>query len=211
MRKSSFEVTLGAFYSNMEMDIKFLVKVQEAKQVVKSLREKREVFEAYVFKICANWEIFSEVLLIDCLNKDTTRYREFTGFKIPINISRETCKAIILGTGYLDFKSVSDLKRQARQVLVSQYNPFKEILGPNGEKIDEFFTIRNYLAHYSDAAKRSLEKIYRDRYSLRSFREPGEFLLAKDREERLPRMGVYIDNFIDTAEIMEKFLGVDLS
>lgn len=211
MRKSSFEVTLGGFYGNMEMDIKFLIKIEEAKQVVKSVGEKREVFEAYVFKICANWEIFSEELLIDCFNKDTTRYREFTGFKIPRNISRETCKAITLSIGYLDFKSVSHLKQIAGNLLVSQYNPFKEIPGPNGKKIDEFFALRNYLAHYSDAAKRSLEKIYRDRYSSGVFREPGEFLLAKDKRKKLPRMAVYIDNFVDTAELMGKFLGIDLS
>jgi len=60
----------------MEMDVVFLIKIEEAKRVVKSVEEKRDVFEAYVFKICANWEVLLEDLLIDCLNKDTTRYKE---------------------------------------------------------------------------------------------------------------------------------------
>lgn len=211
MRKSSFELTLGNFYRNMEMDVVFLIKIEEAKRVVKSVEEKRDVFEAYVFKICANWEVLLEDLLIDCLNKDTTRYKELTGFKIPKNISRQTCKAIILGTGYFDCKNVSHLKQKAKSILVSQYNSFKEIPRPNGDKIDEFFALRNYLAHYSDAAKRSLEKIYKNAHSLKSFREPGEFLLAKDKRKKIPRMAVYINNFTDTVDIMAKFLDVGLT
>ena len=83
----------------MDIDATFLTKIEKTRQVVKSVDEKREVFGAYVFKICVNWEILVEALLIDCLNKDTTRYRGWTGFKISKNITRDTCKAIILGTG----------------------------------------------------------------------------------------------------------------
>lgn len=211
MRKSSFEVTLRDFYRNMSWDIAFLTKIEKAKRVVGLVDEKRDVFEAYVFKICANWEILVEDLLVDCLNKDVTRYKEFTGFKIPRNISRQTCKAIILGTGYFDCKSVSDLKQKAKKMLAPQCNPFGEIPKSNGNTIDEFFALRNYLAHYSDVAKRSLEKIYKNRHSLTSFRVPGEFLLAKDRRKKMPRMGVYINNFIETVDVMAKFLNVDLS
>ena len=110
MKKSWLELTLGTFCRNMDMDVTFLTKIEKTKQIVKSLDEKGEVLGAYVFKMCANWEILVEGLLIDCLNKDTTRYREWTGFKISKNITRDTCKAIILGTGYVDCKSVSNLK-----------------------------------------------------------------------------------------------------
>ena len=100
----------------------------------------------------------------------------------------------------------------AKNILVPQHNPFKEIPPrPNGDRIDGFFALRNYLAHYSDAARRSLQKRYKDRYSLQSFREPGHFLLAKDRKRKIPRMQVYIDNFMDTAGIMVKFLRIDMS
>lgn len=149
-----------------------------------------------------------EELLIDCMNKDTTRYKEFTGFQIPKNISRETCKAIILGTSYIDCKSISHLKQMAKRILVPQFNPFKEIPKSNSDKIDEFFAIRNYLAHYSDVGRRSLEKIYKNRYSLKTFREPGEFLLARDKRQKMPRMWVYIVNFVDTVQVMEKFLNL---
>jgi len=210
MRKSSFERCLVDFYIDMAWDIELLVKIQKAKKVVGSVHEKRSIFSAFVFSICANWEILVEELLIACLNKDTSGYKEFTGFRIPKDISRETCKAIILGVSYIDFKDVSNLKRIARKMLVPKFNPFKEIPRANGNKIDEFFALRNYLAHYSDVAKRRLEKIYRDRHGLRTFREPGDFLLAEDRRQRLPRMGAYINNFIETADIMGKFCNVDI-
>lgn len=191
-------------------DITFLMKIEGAKMVVKSIDEKRDVFDAYVFRICANWEILVGDLLIDCLNKDTSQYKEFTGFEIPKHLSRETCKAMILGVTYIDFKSVSDLKKMSKRILVPQFNPFKKIPKSNGEKIDEFFTLRNYLAHYSDAAKRSLERMYKNRHGLKSFREPGDFLLARDKTRGMIRMAVYINNFVDTADIMGEFCNVDI-
>lgn len=191
-------------------DNNFLVKIQGAKNIVKLVDEKRDVFEAYVFRICANWEILVENLMIDCLNKDTTRYREFTGFGIPKHCSRETCKALVLGIGYLDCKSVSDLKRKAKDMLIPKYNPFKEIPSKIGDGIDDFFKLRNYLAHYSELAERSLRRMYLERYDLHCLKTPGAFLLAEDRKKRVPRIELYILNFMGTAKIMAKFLGVDL-
>ena len=193
----------------MAWDITFLLKIQKAKAVVKSIEKKRAVFEAFVLRICANWEILVQDLLIDCLNKDASRYKEYTGYNIPKHISRETCKAIILGVTYIDFKNVSNLKQIAKRTLVPQFNPFKEIPTSIGRKIDEFFVLRNYLAHYSEAAKRSLERVY-NRYDLRVFEEPGDFLLALDKRQKLPRMALYIINFLGTADIMARFLNVRL-
>lgn len=210
MKKSSFQISIEYFLYDMIKDNDFLVKIQGAKNIVKSIDEKREVFEAYVFSICANWEILVENLMIDCLNKNTKRYRESTGFGIPKHCSRETCKALVLGTGYLDCKSVADIKRKAKGILIPQYNPFKEIPSKMGNKIDDFFRLRNYLAHYSEIAKRSLRRMYLKKYGLQYFETPGVFLLAEDRKERVPRIELYILNFMDTAEIMAKFLGVDL-
>lgn len=210
MKKPSFEPTLDSFYDYMLWDIFLLEKIERAKHTVKYRDEKRSIFEAFVLRICANWEILVEDLFIDCFSKDTSMFRSFTGFKIDRHINRETCKAIILGTQYFDFKSIDDLKKQAKQTIIPQCNPFKGIPKLNGSKIDEFFKIRNYLAHYSDAARRSLDKVYKRQYGLRRFVEPGAFLLARDKKENLSRMGVYINNFTDTANLMAKFLGIEI-
>lgn len=210
MRKASLKRTLLDFQMNMGWDIYLLTKIEKAKRIIGSLDEKRSVFEVFVFRICANWEILVEDLLIDCLNKDTSQYSEYTGFQIRRNMSRDECKAIIMGTGYLDFKGISDLKKNAKKILIPNYNPFKRIPHINGMKIDEFFSMRNYLAHYSDAAKRSLRNIYETQYGLHTFRQPGEFLLAKDKTDNISRMDVYIDNFIDTLDHIAKFLDIDI-
>jgi len=207
MKKSSFDVTLGQFYLDMAWDIDFLVKIENARQVVRTKREKRDVFEAYVFRICAYWEELVETLFIDCLNRDTSKYKETTGFRIPKDLSREICTAAVLGTGYFDWKSIDNLKRMAKDMLVPKFNPFKEIPKPRGDKVDEFFRIRNYLAHRSDKARRSLKKVY-DKYGFKTFRQPGEFLSAEDKKNKIPRMGVYINNFRDIVTIMGRFLNV---
>ncbi len=210
MKKPSVETTLDLFYGYMTWDITLLVKIERAKHIVKSRNEKRGIFEAFVFRICANWEILVEDLFIDCFSKDTSMFQTSTGFNIDKHLNRDTCKAIILGTQYIDFKNIADLKKQAKRVIMPQCNPFKEIPTLNGNKIDEFFVIRNYLAHYSDAARRSLHRMYKKQYGLRRFVMPGTFLLARDKGENLPRMGVYINDFIDTADLMAKFLGIEI-
>jgi hypothetical protein len=211
MKKSSPERSLYLFHENMNWNIDLLIKIQLARRVIRSIQEKRSIFQAFVLSICAEWEVLVENLLIDCLNRDTSRYAEYTGFKLPKHITRETCKAVIMGTGYLDFKSVSQLKDISKKILVVQCNPFIHIPTSRGRKIDEFFTIRNYLAHYSEAARRSLLHVYRTQYNLSTFVEPGVFLLAEDKREKIPRMGVYINNFKKTSIIMAESLGIEYS
>jgi hypothetical protein len=210
MRKPSVKTTLDLFYGYMEWDITLLVKIEKAKHTVKYRDEKRGIFEAFVLRICANWEILVDNLFIDCFSRDTSMFQHSTGFDIGKHLDADTCRAIILGSGYFDFRNVADLKKQAKRDIMPQFNPFKEIPKLNGDRIDDFFKIRNYLAHYSDAAWRSLDKMYKKQYGLRRFVMPGTFLLARDKEKKLPRMGVYINNFIDTADLMAKFLGIEI-
>lgn len=116
--------------------------------------------------------------------------------------------AMLLGLGYLDFRSIGKIKKIGHDVLVDAHNPFKRIPQSAGIKIDEFYKIRNYVAHYSSLSKRSLMKIYKEKYGMQRFREPGNFLIAQDRESRQIRFSNYIDAFIETAYKMGLFLGV---
>ena len=209
MRKSSIDNTFLDFYGNMGIDIDFLMKIAAARQVVKSTDEKRRVFEAFVFSICTNWDTLVETLLINCFNKDTSRYRNHTGYNIPKHLPRETCQAIVLGISYFDFKNMAELRKISKYWLVPQYNTFKTIHKDNTRMIDDFYKIRNYLAHYSDVSRRSLEKVY-IHYGYKTFRRPGEFLLTQDNKEKIPRMGVFINNFQDTADLMAKFLNIPI-
>ncbi len=211
MKKSSAEVTFKNFLSNMLWDKEFLKRIEKARTVVRSVDEKRSVFEVFVFSVCANWEIMIEDLLVDCLNKDASEYRKYTGYEIPKNLTRDTCKAIIIGTRYLDYKSVGDIKGIANNILVPGCNPFHSIDSKSEGKIEDFYKIRNYLAHYSYLAERSLGKMYKNKFGLRTFRRPGEFLCAKDRKRKVCRMNIYIDNFIDTSKVMARSMGVNVT
>lgn len=209
MRKSLVEVTFENFYFQIYWHIDFLNKVFEAKRVVGDPYEKKELFEAFVFKVYANWNIFVEDLLIDCLNRDTSQYAQYMDIKLRKNLTRNQCKAMILGlTSYLDFRSVSEIKKIAKNILVPQNNPFIVIPKSASDKIDEFYKIRNYLAHYSILARRSLTNMYKRAYRLQRFREPGDFLHCFDRRTGQTRFGNYVHAFLEATDEMAQFLGI---
>jgi hypothetical protein len=145
--------------------------------------------------------------LIDCLNKDTSQYSKHTGYYLPKHLSRDICNAMIFGIGYKDFKSVSHLKSFAKQVLVPGNNPFQKISKNPSKKIDDYYVIRNYLAHYSYVAERKLEEMYK-RKGMRRFREPGDFLMSFNRGENTPRSAIYILAFLEAANEMATFLAI---
>ena len=193
----------------MNWYIELLDKIYDAQRVIAKWDEKREIFEAFVLKIHAIWEIFVEGLLVDCLNKDTSQYAEYMGFKrLRKHLPRNQCEAMVLGMGYLDFRDVSDIKGKAKNILVSQYNPFAIIKNPALKRMNEFYCIRNYIAHYSEPAKRSIWKIYKNTYKMKRFHEPGHFLMAWDKRTKQIRFDDYMNAFLDTAIEMAEFLGV---
>ena len=206
MKKATYYRSLTSFHRNMNQDIDLLMKIEHARKVVKKKHEKKSIFEAYAFRICANWERLVDDLIVDCLNQDTSRYAESTGYNLPKHVSLDVCKAIIFGYRYLDFRSIDELKRNSKKLLVDECNPFLAITHASGKKIDEFCKIRNYVAHRSDSAKRSLMKIYKNNYGMKRFIEPGSFLLAINQVEKIPRLGVYINNFKFVAHTMLRYL-----
>lgn len=206
MEISAVEATFHFFYTRTQWALHFLTRIYNAKTVVGSQREKTEIFEAFVFKICATWEMFIENLLIDCLTRDTSQYAKYTGYELPRQLTRNVCKAIVFGTGYPNYKSVSHLKGKARTILARHHNPFNTISRGPTDRIDEFYIIRNYLAHYSDAAQRSLYQKYKKNHGMRKFQEPGDFLISSGRKTKHPRMIVYVNAFVQAAQEMEDFL-----
>ena len=170
---------------------------------------KGEIYESFVLKICVTWETFIEDLLALCLSKDVSQYSEYMDTKFPKRPSKELCETLISGYRYFDFKNVDGLKGISKNILVPAYNPFSKIPTNESKKIDEFFQIRNYVAHRSRVAKRSLSRLYREVYHLRRFQEPGAFLLSPLHEKTQEvRFGEYIRAFIDAADAMAKHLGV---
>jgi hypothetical protein len=204
MKKSSTDKSLDNFEWWMAEYIRFLNKVLAAKAVVKEDREKRELIEAFVLRIAAIWEVLVESLLIDCLNRDSSTLAKHLDLSLDKDLKRPVCEAIVSGLNYFDFRNFSSLKKETKKILVPRHNPFQAISKDAARKIDEFFVIRNYLAHYSSMARRAVMRIYRDSYGMQKFREPGHFLYASRGKKGQIRMGDYVDAFLQAAADMRK-------
>jgi hypothetical protein len=204
MKKSSTDKSLDNFEWWMAEYIRFLNKVVAAKVVVKEANEKRELIEAFVLRIAAIWEVLVESLLIDCLNRDSSSLGKHLDLPLDKNLKRPVCEAIVSGLRYFDFRNVNSLKKETKNILVPRHNPFLAIPKDAERKIDESFVIRNYLAHYSSMAKRSVMRVYRDGYGMQNFREPGHFLYASRGKRGQIRLGDYVDAFLEAAAEMRK-------
>lgn len=223
MRPSLIRTRFNRFFADITKYSDLLVKVLEAEAVVISpelekevpssvlIDEKKEIHEAFVLKIYVAWEVLVEDVFVECLYRDSSRYARERTVVLPRKLSRNVCRCLISGLGYFDFRDTGDLKGQAKRILVDRQNPFEQVL-PN-TKIDEFYKIRNYVAHRSYRSRQSLLRMYRDRYGL-GFREPGEFLVETEgsgegrARRRQTRFADYTNAFIAVAKGMAEFLGV---
>lgn len=179
------------------------------KLVVTTVKEKKQIFEAFVLKIYVSWELLVQGILIDCLNRDTSQYAKHTETPLPKHLSRNVCKALLKGLGY--FPRPADIKKTAKNILVPRHNPFGAIPESAARKMKEFRTIRNYLAHYSDSSRTKLKTMYKRNYNLKHFQEPGDFLFrqfGRSRPGGKIRFATYIKSFFDAADAMASFLSV---
>lgn len=156
----------------------FMEKVVGAQRVVSTAIEKRDLAESAVLRLCAWWEYFVDEHLVDCVNCDSSMLSTFFGLDIPPHPSKSLCQALLFGDKYSDFRSFGDLKGFSKKVLVAAANPFLAVSKKHAEVIDQTYTIRNYLSHYSFKARRSLMALYKKEYNMTRFLEPGQFLLG---------------------------------
>lgn len=202
MRKSDLKKNHDTFDAAITRYRKFMEKVIDAQGVVVSAQEKRNIAESILIRLCANWESFVDEHLVDCVNRDHRRLSEFFGVSIPLNPSWDLCHALIFGDTYKDFRSVDDLRRFTNKILPKNSNPFLSISKEHIADIDEVYAIRNYLSHYSSTSRRKVqEKIYKNKYRMNRFLEPGQFILAHGAK----RLWKYFDSFVGASDDMKRF------
>lgn len=153
-------------------------RVLRAQRIIKKKSEKNDFAESVILRLCANWERFIDNHLTDCVNVDPSQLSTFLGVKIPPHPDCDLCQALLFGDGFRDFRSYGDLIKFSKKVLPASSNPFPIVSLGHRKKIDEVYKIRNYLAHYSSSAKRSLDTMYKGTYKMKKFYEPGFFILA---------------------------------
>ena len=205
MRKADLVKNHDKFEEDMDWYIDFIIRMLRAKQVV-NYDDKLEILESLVIRLCAIWEAFIEGEMIDCLNIDCcSKYREELQLEIPEHPNKDLCEAILVGPGYLDFKSVDDIKTFAKKALPDDVNPFKKVrANPTAKRINELYVMRNYLSHYSGKSRRTLHKMYRDSWGLKTFRKPGDFLISYNGK----RLIQYIEALLDASEQMRGIINL---
>jgi hypothetical protein len=177
----------------------FLAKIIGAQRVVNTAQEKRDIAESVILRICAHWERFVDGHLVDCINRDHSKLSEYFELGIPANPSRDLCEALIIGDRYTDFRSVGEIKHEAKCLLPDGSNPFLAITKAHAGRIDEAYKIRNYLSHYSTKAYKALRRVYEQQYGMQNFLEPGYFLLGYNAK----RLWTYIDAFQGASNDMK--------
>ncbi|MEO1018931.1 MAG: hypothetical protein AAFY56_14740 [Pseudomonadota bacterium] len=201
MRKSDLKKNHAPFEEAVARYRTFLQKIIDAKRVVGSAQEKRDIAESVLLRLCANWERFVDDHLVCCVNRDHAKLSEFLGVTIPAHPSKDLCYALIFGDGYRDFPSFGKLKGFSKKILVETSNPFLEVSKTTSARIDEVYAIRNYLAHYSFRSRRALLAMYKKKYEMTRFLEPGQFLLAYSGD----RLWKYFRAFESASNDMKKW------
>lgn len=177
----------------------FMQRIIAAQRVIRTAQEKRDITESVLLRLCANWESFVDEHLVDCVNVDPSQLENFLGVPVPAHPSKNLCTALVFGGSYRDFPSYGALKGFTKKLLPAESNPFLEVTTTQANRIDEVYTIRNYLSHYSARSRRVLHHLYQNKYQMNNFREPGYFLLSYNAR----RLWSYFDAFQGASDKMK--------
>lgn len=204
MRKASVQRTLRELIRLASLYERTFVNVVGCDQSILDLEQKSELVEALAIRLCTTWSFSVEDLMVDCLNRDSTKFAQTVHAKHrPKNLPRNICELLLTGPGYFDIKDVDDLNTKAKRYLVDAYNPFKSISKIDAIKINELITIRNFVTHYSTKSRHALhERVYKTVHQRKKFNHPGPFLIAKDRKTGRSRMHDYFDAVQSAAKSM---------
>lgn len=203
MRKADLKKNHEKLDDTIDRYRSFMKRMINAKRVIQSDQEKRDLAESALLRLCANWESFVDEHLVDCVNVDPSKLTDFLGVLVPSHPNKDLCTALIFGDSYRNFTSFGELKHFTRKLLPDESNPFLEVTKAQAKKIDEVYTIRNYLSHYSARSKRALRRMYENTYKRTNFIEPGPFLLPKNAQKQ--RLWTYFDAFKGASTKMKEW------
>lgn len=165
--------------------------------------EASQVVEAFAIKTLCDWEFYIERIIYECLKNDTTNLSKQLDLDLPKAISIDECTAYLNGLGYFDLKSCSNLRAIARKILVKENNPFDNLNKEAIKHIDDYYSLRNYIAHKSNKSKKSLLLVY-EKYQQTSFIEAGDFLLSKSTDSNVLKIQKFESSFwLATYNILE--------
>ncbi|MCB0533490.1 MAG: hypothetical protein KDD14_14910 [Saprospiraceae bacterium] len=137
--------------------------------------ETSELFEAFSIKTICDWKWYVERMICECLKDDTSKLGEQLDIKLPNSITTDECFGYLNGLGYFDIKSIGNLKSIAKKILKDTKNLFKKISNEAKNKIDDFYSLRNYVAHKSKKSKKTLLELlcYENQLVKQKFHKPA--------------------------------------
>lgn len=153
-----------------------------AQRVVNGPEVRSHLMEGILTGMCARWEVFAAKHMVDCINLQPARLSEYYGVELPDHPSRAVCQVLFR----LEAKSLSpdEVVGKAKSLLPDEQNPFAHIDAKTRDTLRDAWCMRNYIMHYSHAAKRQLMKRYKDQHGMQKFKSPGVFL-AEDGGKRM--------------------------
>ena len=147
------------------------------KSIVLNKNEKEILLESLLLRSCANWERFIEDEIVLLVFQDSESFKNYFGLENTQKLSQKLISVILYKDSYRDFHVIDRSKNFYSQILVEKYNPFTSVSNERIQIVQNTFTIRNYLSHYSDSSRKKLRELYIKKYNINSFQEPGRFLI----------------------------------
>ena len=152
--------------------------------------DRRWCYEMLAVSPVTAWSDFTEDIFYMSLNRDSSAFSKRLGLTLPKNLTLPMCEALFTTRGFLDFRSVGDLRGTARKFL-GDSNPFATISSPTGQAIDRLAAVRNYIVHGSRVARAAYRMVL-EQAGLKNLVAPGRFLAAKESGHKT-RLAAYID------------------
>jgi hypothetical protein len=138
----------------------------------------------------AIWERYVEERVVAALNHEPQHFLESNSIVGVKRVSVGLASFIIReGRQYFDFRDCEDLLRRTNRWLTKARNPFGALSADDRLYLDTLSSIRNCIAHQSQAATRRYKHMLRKTYNIRSAPAPDEFLSSIDRRKHSPAEG----------------------
>jgi hypothetical protein len=153
--------------------------------------DRRWCYEMLAVSAVTAWSDFAEDLFYMSLNRDSSAFSKRLGLTLPKNLTLPMCEALFTTHGFLDFRSVGELRGTARKFLGNS-NPFASIPSATGQAIDRLAVVRNFIVHGSRVARSAYRRNVLEQAGLKNLVAPGRFLAAKESGHKT-RLAAYVD------------------
>ena len=198
MRKASIRQNHRDFEQNLDLLDRVAAQIVNG-QIGADADERNALAEGVALTLAGYWEEVVDEDFVDALNRDTSAYAETVGIQLPKDLSRDICFGLLVGDGYLDFRDTGQIVGRARKVLVPANNPFDHLTRTVRTSIDQFYALRNYLAHRSHRARRAYADMLETGFGYQRVVKPGAFLRTRGDSLNKPRLGFFLYRFREAS------------